>query len=240
MPRTIFTQNDNTRADAVFRIDAIFREYRPGEFCEYEINPVSRAQKGWDNKKRPIWRLGEDPAKPDVSLHVGHYQKPDTLRDVNPANHQPTTIRLEPEKGRGRFRLNIVVRNRWDPAAHKPVDTDSSYHPVGLVFLRADQTDGRTGKLLEVLPDYAQGNPSAGIPYVTGRYPDGPFENVEINGADNYVLFEMVRTRRTPPLETDPDVDTHRTYRIWIIIQEATTGKIGIIDPEGEDPNAQV
>jgi hypothetical protein len=87
------------------------------------------------------------------------------------------------------------------------------------------------------------------VSFTTGphRKANHPFGRLKINDPDdNTILVTVMNVRR---LHSDPHKDglgqdgptgidgTHRTYRFMIFIQEAETGRIGVIDPEIEDPN---
>jgi hypothetical protein len=164
-----------------------------------------------------VFREGKDgkgrPRKwwqfPDrVALHVGHYQKKETYK-IPRENSIPTTIRLD--KPNGILQLKIVGKDGKGDA----------YHPVGIAFSRAD------------------GTPPVGVSFTTGatRPKDNPFAKIKFNEDLNTIEIDMVRIPNLHSHQEGSVGRTHRTYRFMVFIQEAATGKIGIVDPELENEN---
>ena len=202
-------------SDAVLLIKAKFQEYTgPDSYCEYSIEPRDGSwQKTTDSDGKPLWVSGL------ISLHVGTFQKDYTKAAKPPI---PTTVRmLERQHGSAEPPRQAVIK--FVVAVTGTIG--STYHPVGIAFLRADETS------------------PVGVPYTTKRITPGPTQNpgqiafgdVKINEEPETVSMQLVQTFGVHTKHSD--YGTHRTYRFLIIIQEATTGKIGVIDPEIEDPN---
>jgi hypothetical protein len=193
--------------------------------CLYQIAPVNfkapTTHTSAHNHHYPTHTNGE------VSLHVGHFQKPHTL---TPNPRIPTTIRLESHAPQAVLRIDIKDAN-----GHSGV-----YLPIGVGFWRADGT-------LDIDAPFTTG--PKGVPIeVNGKTETSPFSNVKLNETPGTLEVEVraishLHSKAVDEIhkqfakdKNNKQEGSHRTYRFIIFIQERRSGNIGVIDPEIEPP----